>query len=273
MIIDLQKEFDEDKELLDLLNNNTNSKKNERRKYVSIKESDIIPEVDEKTKTLSKLSKSKTSNFQEDEDEKPKTNIICQIDNKELHNQKGFSQSLKAVHIEKKIKVTKDNKTNMNLYSESPSTTEVTHDSVLIVKSKYSNKNTQRKITKSPYEYFTGLKPITTRNKTPPENHLILPRLSSKIGQSNLDENNQANKLSSIASNIQDIEYNYKHKSKSRTKLGSAPNKLLRINNSKMGNSNIRIINKKNNGYIDYKGLESIKLNKFYNLCLNNNNK
>ena len=27
------------------------------------------------------------------------------------------------------------------------------------------------------------------------------------------------------------------------------------------------------NGYIDYKGLESIKLNKFYNLCLNNNNK
>ena len=86
MIIDLQKEFDEDKELLDLLNNNTNSKKNERRKYVSIKESDIIPEVDEKTKTLSKLSKSKTSNFQEDEDEKPKTNIICQIDNKELYN-------------------------------------------------------------------------------------------------------------------------------------------------------------------------------------------
>ena len=67
MIIDLQKEFDEDKELLDLLNNNTNSKKNERRKYVSIKESDIIPEVDEKTKTLSKLSKSKTSYFQEDE--------------------------------------------------------------------------------------------------------------------------------------------------------------------------------------------------------------
>ena len=51
MIIDLQKEFDEDKELLDLLNNNTNSKKNERRKYVSIKESDIIPEVDEKTKS------------------------------------------------------------------------------------------------------------------------------------------------------------------------------------------------------------------------------
>ena len=282
IVIDLQKEFDEDKELLDLLNNTQKQGKSVNKKYTNIKDCDIIPEVEEnKLRTSSKLSKSKTSTFQEDEDLKNSNNYYKQFESDfsskpKEKGTKNFSKSQKAISKDKIIIINKEKQQN-NIYfnSESPSTTEVTHDSFLRAKSrgKYqSHKDSLRNNAYNlPSDLFKGIGATSTRHKTPPENHLILPKLDNKILQSINQEKNQIKKrLSNGTQEIDNIELESQQRIKGRNKVASAPGRAIRINNNNyfINNAYKRT---RNQGIYECKEFDSIKINNFYNYCLKNN--
>lgn len=277
IVIDLQKEFDEDKELLDLLNSTQKQGKNGNKNYTHIKDCDIIPEVEEnKLRTSSKLSKSKTSTFQEDEDLKNINNYYKQFEANYSSNskeKKNFNKIQKGVSKDKIIIINKEKQNNIYFNSESPSTTEVTHDSFLRAKSrgKYqSNKDSLRNNAYNlPSNLFKGIGTTsTTRNKTPPENHLILPKLDNKMFQSNKEKNQIKKRLSNETKEIDNIELDSHLRGKGRNKVASAPGRAIRINNNYFINNVYK--RTRNTGINEYKEFDSIKLNNFYNYCLKN---